>query len=160
MDFIAVCGFAADLMKFLGGKFARLITMLNSFTAKSSINAVSYTHLDVYKRQVYEYFTWGEPHVSTAALDTDGRVLSVFSLSKTYAMTGIRIGYLVTPPGMVDTMRAVQEATISCASAPGQHAAIAAITGDQSHVAEAREHYRGNLAAATELLASLSLIHI
>ena len=110
--------------------------------------------------EVYEYFTWGEPHVSTAALDTDGRVLSVFSLSKTYAMTGIRIGYLVTPPGMVDTLRAVQEATISCASAPGQHAAIAAITGDQSHVADAREHYRGNLAAATELLASRGIRYL
>ena len=102
--------------------------------------------------EVYEFFTWGEPHVSTAALDTDNRVFSVFSLSKTYAMTGIRIGYLVTPPGLADTMRTVQEASISCASAPGQHAAIAAITGDQSNVAAAREHYRENLDAATALL--------
>ena len=102
--------------------------------------------------EVYEFFTWGEPHVSIAALDTEDRVFSVFSLSKTYAMTGIRIGYLVTPPGLGDTMRTVQEASISCASAPGQHAAVAAITGDQSAVAAAREHYANNLAAATSLL--------
>jgi aspartate aminotransferase len=33
--------------------------------------------------EVYEYFTWGEPHVSVAALDEDDRVFTVFSLSKT-----------------------------------------------------------------------------
>ncbi|NYF10975.1 aspartate aminotransferase [Leifsonia sp. AK011] len=102
--------------------------------------------------EVYEAFTWAGDHVSIASLDGDDRVFSVFSLSKTYAMTGIRIGYLVTPPGFAATMRTVQEATISCASAPGQYAALAAVTGEQEHVARARDHYRGNLAAATEVL--------
>ena len=102
--------------------------------------------------EVYEAFTWGEPHVSMASLDDEGRVFSVFSLSKTYAMTGIRIGYLVTPPGMADTMRTVQEASISCASQPGQYAALAAIEGPQGHVEAAREHYLENLAAASALL--------
>jgi aspartate aminotransferase len=102
--------------------------------------------------EVYEYFTYGERHVSPASLDEDDRVFSVFSLSKTYAMTGIRTGYLVTPPGFADTMRTVQEASISCAGTPAQHAAVAAITGDQSHVTAAREHYRANLSAATALL--------
>lgn len=102
--------------------------------------------------EVYEAFTWAGEHVSIASLDTDDRVFSVFSLSKTYAMTGIRVGYLVTPPGLAATMRTVQEASISCVNTPGQYAAIAAITGDQSHVVAAREHYRGNLDAATSLL--------
>lgn len=102
--------------------------------------------------EVYEAFTWAGEHVSIASLDTEDRVFSVFSLSKTYAMTGIRVGYLVTPPGLAATMRTVQEASISCVNTPGQYAAIAAITGDQSHVVAAREHYRGNLDAATSLL--------
>jgi len=42
--------------------------------------------------EVYERFTWGGPHVSPATLDDSGRVLSVFSTSKTYAMTGARVG--------------------------------------------------------------------
>jgi aspartate aminotransferase len=46
----------------------------------------------------------------------------------------------------------VQEAAISCVNTPGQYAAIAAITGDQGHVAESRAHYRENLDAATRLL--------
>ena len=103
--------------------------------------------------EVYEYFTYGaDKHVSIASLDADNRVFSAFSLSKTYAMTGIRVGYLVTPPGLAATMRTVQEATISCVSTPGQFAALAALTGDHSHVAAAKAHYRANLVAATAAL--------
>jgi aspartate aminotransferase len=102
--------------------------------------------------EVYEQFAWGEPHVSAASFDTEDRVLSVFSLSKTYAMTGIRVGYLVTPPGLEATMRSMQEASISCVNTPAQFAAIAAITGDQQHVADARAHYRRNVDVATRLL--------
>jgi aspartate/methionine/tyrosine aminotransferase len=102
--------------------------------------------------EVYEYFTWDQPHVSLASLDEDDRVFTVFSLSKTYAMTGIRIGYLVTPRGMAQTMRSVQEASISCVNTPGQYAGIAAITGSQQNVADARAHYQENIAAATALL--------
>ena len=106
----------------------------------------------VIRDEVYEYFTYGTPHVSIASLDVDDRVFSVFSLSKTYAMTGVRVGYLVTPPGLSDTMRTVQEAAISCVAEPDQHAALAAITGDHGPVSEAREHYRTNLRLATRLL--------
>ncbi|ROQ41208.1 aspartate aminotransferase [Frondihabitans sp. PhB188] len=102
--------------------------------------------------EVYEYFTYGTAHVSLAALDDDDRVFSVFSLSKTYAMTGVRVGYLVTPRGLSETMRTVQEAQISCVAEPDQWAALAAVTGDNQPVADAREHYRENLEAAREIL--------
>jgi aspartate aminotransferase len=110
--------------------------------------------------EVYEFFTWGEPHVSLASLDSDDRVFSAFSLSKTYAMTGIRVGYLVTPPGMAPTMRTVQEATISCVNTPAQYAAVAAISGSQQAVADARAHYRSNLDAATALLDSRGIRYL
>ena len=102
--------------------------------------------------EVYEYFTWGDRHVSPASLDDDDRVFSIYSFSKTYAMTGIRVGYLVTPPGFAGVLRTTQEAAISCVNTPGQYAALAAITGDHTHVADAKAHYRANLAAATHLL--------
>ena len=102
--------------------------------------------------EVYEYFTYGTPHVSMASLDADDRVFSVFSTSKTYAMTGVRVGYLVTPRGMAETMRTVQEAAISCVAEPDQLAALAAVVGDHSPVSEAREHYRSNLDLARRLL--------
>ena len=109
--------------------------------------------------EVYEYFTYGAPHVSISSLDSDDRVFSVFSLSKTYAMTGARIGYLVTPPGLAAIMRTVQEASISCVGMPDQYAAVAAITGDHQHVADSREHYRANLEAACVLLEKRGIRH-
>lgn len=102
--------------------------------------------------EVYEYFTYGATHTSLAALDDDDRVFSVFSLSKTYAMTGVRVGYLVAPKGLAATMRTVQEAQISCVAEPDQFAALAAVTGDNQPVADAREHYRENLELARSLL--------
>ena len=97
--------------------------------------------------EVYERFTWGAPHVSPATID-GARVLSVFSTSKTYAMTGARVGWLVTPPGWRPTMLRVQEALVSCVDAPAQRAALTALTGSQDAVAHAARHYRENLAAA------------
>lgn len=102
--------------------------------------------------EVYEAFTYGAEHVSIAALGGHDRTLSAFSLSKTYAMTGVRVGYLVVPPGFSDAMRKVQEATISCVAAPDQFAAVAAIEGEQTHVEQAARHYRDNFEAAVEVL--------
>lgn len=102
--------------------------------------------------EVYERFTWGAAHASPATFDTDGRVLSVFSTSKTYAMTGVRVGWLVTPRGFADTMLRVQEAAISCVDAPAQYAAAEALDGPQNSVAEAAVRYADHLRAATEVL--------
>ncbi|WP_144759340.1 pyridoxal phosphate-dependent aminotransferase [Curtobacterium sp. 9128] len=118
-----------------------------------SLLALAKEHdLWVISDEVYEYFTYGTRHVSLAALDEDDRVFTAFSLSKTYAMTGVRVGYLVTPKGLGPTMRTVQESMISCVAEPDQYAALAAIVGDHSAVRDAREHYRANLAVATEVL--------
>ena len=110
--------------------------------------------------EVYERLTWGEPHVSPATLDDDGRVLSVFSMSKTYAMTGARVGWLVTPPGWRQTMLRVQESVVSCVDEPSQRAAAEALTGDRVAVARSAAHYRDNLAAATALLDARGLRYL
>lgn len=102
--------------------------------------------------EVYEHFTYAEPHVSIASLDEDDRVFTAFSFSKSYAMTGLRVGYLVTPHGLAETMRTVQETTISCVSVPDQRAAVAALEGEQEHVAAAKRHYLENLEAACAAL--------
>jgi aspartate aminotransferase len=110
--------------------------------------------------EVYERFAWGHPHVSPATLDGGDRVLSVFSMSKTHAMTGARVGWLVTPPGWRQTMLRVQESIVSCVDEPAQRAAIAALTGDQAHVERSAAHYRHNPQAATALLERRGLRHL
>ncbi|WP_327015505.1 aminotransferase class I/II-fold pyridoxal phosphate-dependent enzyme [Cryobacterium sp. GrIS_2_6] len=56
----------------------------------------------------------------------------MYSLSKTCGLTGGRVGYLVTPPGVSATFRAAQEATVSCVNTPAQLAAVAAIEGTRT----------------------------
>ncbi|GCE75154.1 aminotransferase [Cellulomonas biazotea] len=111
--------------------------------------------------ECYEAVTFGAPHVSPAAFDTDGRVVVQHSLSKTYAMTGWRIGYLATPRHeLVETLGHLAEATIACPSAVGQHAALAALTGPQDHVAAAVASYRARRDEAVALLDAAGLGYV
>ncbi len=103
--------------------------------------------------ECYEAFTFDAPHVGLTALDTDDRVLSFFTFSKTHAMTGWRVGYVVVPdPQIRELMEHLAEATVACPSSVSQRAALAALRGPQDHVALARASYRERRDAAVELL--------
>ena len=141
-------------------------TVLDHAAATAILDLAARHDLWIISDEVYESLVWSEAHVSLAALDsiaTDGRggrVLGVFSTSKTYAMTGVRVGWLTVPAGLTDTMRTVQEAMISCVSTPGQHSAVAALTGPQDAVDAARLHYLANLEAASALLTERGMGHL
>ncbi len=92
---------------------------------------------ETYDRLVFE----GE-HISPARWDTEGRVVSIFTTSKTYSMTGWRVGYAVASREIVAAMTKIQEPIVSCVNTVAQHAAIAALLGPQDCVAEMRGHYR------------------
>src|SRR4051812_33289879 len=102
--------------------------------------------------ECYDQLVYDGVHTSPARFDTDGRVISAFSFSKTYAMTGWRIGYTVAPPGVVELMLKLQEPVISCASAVSQKAAEAALLGPQSCVEEMRASYHARRDAALAVL--------
>ena len=91
--------------------------------------------------EVYEQIIFEGSHVSPAQFDDVGRVIRAFSFSKTYAMTGWRIGYIVSPPGVTEVINKLQEALISCAGGVNQKAAEAALRGPQHYVAEMRSAY-------------------
>lgn len=102
--------------------------------------------------ECYDAITFERPHVSPGAWDEQERVLSCFSFSKTYAMTGMRVGYLVAPPSVASTAAKMQEPLIACVNVPAQHAALAALDEPQDFVAEMRRAYRDRRDAATALL--------
>jgi aspartate aminotransferase len=102
--------------------------------------------------ECYDGITFDLPHVSPAVFDRQGRVLSCFSFSKTYAMTGLRVGYLVAPPAVAATAAKMQEPLISCVNAPAQYAALAALEGPQDVVEVMTGTYRGRRDQAAELL--------
>ncbi|NTW41779.1 MAG: pyridoxal phosphate-dependent aminotransferase [Cellulomonadaceae bacterium] len=107
----------------------------------------------VFSDECYEVITFDAPHVSPATFDTDHRVLSFFSFSKTYAMTGWRMGYVVSPRRELSELLAqVAEATVACPSSVSQRAALAALTGPQDDVAAAVASYRARRDAAVAIL--------
>lgn len=102
--------------------------------------------------ECYDALTFGTEHVSPGRFDRDGRVLSCFSFSKTYAMTGLRVGYLVAPEPVALTAAKLQEPLISCVNAPAQSAALAALRGPADDVEMMRATYHQRRDAATALL--------
>ncbi|MFT4296869.1 MAG: aspartate transaminase [Micropruina sp.] len=70
------------------------------------------------------------------------RVLLVNGVSKTYAMTGWRLGYCAGPADVVKAINTLQSHMSSCPSSISQAAAVEALTGDQSFVARAATQYR------------------
>jgi len=70
----------------------------------------------------------GEHH-SPASFCADGRVISAFTFSKTYAMTGWRVGYVVANDKLSDTITKVLESNSSCLPTVCQKAAEAALDG-------------------------------
>lgn len=91
--------------------------------------------------EVYDEIIFDGSPTCAAALAPDHAV-SVYSASKTYAMTGWRVGYALVPEWLADPLTRVLEASISCLSSVTQAAALAALTGDQAPVAVMREAYR------------------
>ena len=107
----------------------------------------------VFSDECYESITFGVAHRSPSVFDTDARVIAFHSFSKTYAMTGWRLGYVVVrDPVVAGLLGQVAEATIACPSAISQRAALAALTGPQEAVRAAVDSYRERRDAAIALL--------
>ena len=88
--------------------------------------------------ECYERLVYQEKFNSTEKLNRDfnigATVLTCMSLSKTYAMTGWRIGYTAGPVKIIKAMSKLQGQATSCANSIGQYAGIEALSGDQKCV--------------------------
>jgi aspartate/methionine/tyrosine aminotransferase len=82
----------------------------------------------------------GIRHYAAAPFDHDGHVLSVYSFSKVYAMTGWRLGYCVAPPPVAERLRTL-ELHGSYASSVAQAAGLAALCGPQEPFEAMRAAY-------------------
>ena len=92
--------------------------------------------------ECYDEIVFDGTALSPAALDPDGRVITLHSCSKTYAMTGWRVGYASAPPRVAALLALLQQPMLGNVCAVAQKAAEAALTGPQDCVATMREAYR------------------
>jgi aspartate aminotransferase len=112
-----------------------------------------YPHVWILSDDMYEHLIHdGTPAATIAAVAPDlaDRVLTISGLSKTYAMTGWRVGYGHGPAGLIAAMAKVQGQSTGGVSPIAQAAAVAALQGPQERVAAMRDAFarRSRRAAA------------
>ena len=92
--------------------------------------------------ELYDELTYDFEHVSMAALpQMKDRVIYLNGFSKSYAMTGFRIGYVCGPADIVGAMTKIHQYTMLCAPITGQMAAIEAIKNSASDVQAMKKEY-------------------
>lgn len=93
---------------------------------------------EVYEKMVYD----GVKHYCLAAFPgMRERTLVVGSFSKTYAMTGLRVGYVYGPKDLVSPLWLMHQYTVACVDTFSQYVALAALKGSQAFVEEMVEEF-------------------
>ncbi|MEL7116447.1 MAG: pyridoxal phosphate-dependent aminotransferase [Pseudomonadota bacterium] len=107
---------------------------------------------EIYDQMLYD----GEQHVSLLSYpEIRDRVILLNGWSKTYAMTGWRLGYSVWPDALYDKARKLAVNSWSCVNAPAQYAALEALTGPQDAVAEMMAAFDARRGLVVDLLNDL-----
>ena len=91
--------------------------------------------------EVYEQMIFDGEHYSPLSYAESDNVVVVNACSKTYSMTGWRLGWVTGATDRIERMLRVHQYVQACASAPAQFAAEAALTGPQEPVAEMRDAF-------------------
>lgn len=98
--------------------------------------------LYVLSDEIYSELTYQGDHVSIASLPgMRERTLTINGFSKSYAMTGWRLGYICGPQEIVAQMTKIHQFAIMCAPTTSQYAAVEALRNGDSDVAKMRESY-------------------
>jgi aspartate aminotransferase len=117
------------------------------YTAKelAALGAVlsRYPHVWIASDEIYDLICYA-PFTSfcNACPDLADRTIIINGVSKAHAMTGWRIGWGIAPTELIQAMIAVQGQITSGACSISQAAALEALTGDQSHIAERLDAFR------------------
>ena len=85
--------------------------------------------------EAYEYFVYeGAPHFSPGSLPGAGdHTISLYSLSKAYAMASWRVGYMVVPARLAQAVNKIQDTLLICPPAVSQHAALGAFAAGPAY---------------------------
>ena len=94
---------------------------------------------EIYEKLIFD----GRPHISLAAMPGMAeRTITTNGVSKAYAMTGWRLGWIAGPTPILKLAARVNSQTVSSAANFTMHAAVAALNGPQDCVADMRESYK------------------
>ena len=116
-------------------------------------------HVFVISDEIYEHITYGEKTASLASYsELKDRMAIVNGLSKSFAMTGWRLGYTVAPEWLAKTMSKVQGQYTSGANAITQKAAVVALNESPERIGYMKEAFTERRKLASDLLATIPSI--
>lgn len=120
---------------------------------------IKYPHIFILSDEIYEKINYAGKHHSLASYpELEGRIAVINGMSKGYAMTGWRMGYLAGPKELVQACDKIQGLMTSGASSVSQMASVAALNGPQDEVEVMRstfERRRNIFHAALSLIPNL-----
>ena len=125
---------------------------------ESLADAVLETSAGVLSDEIYEQLTYGDARPTCFATLRPGlaeRTITISGVSKTYAMTGWRIGWAVAAPGVAKFMGDIQSQETSNPCSVSQWAALEAVTGPQESVAAMLAQFAHRRAYVLERIAGL-----
>lgn len=94
---------------------------------------------DIYQKIIFDHGPWISPY-SLQGISPD-HIIIANGVSKAYAMTGFRIGWVITSTAWIERLTALQSHTTSSPATPSQWAALAALSGEQKSVASMSQTY-------------------
>ena len=123
-------------------------------TVRAVVESDADACVTVISDEVYEKFCYGNTRFVSAAVFGDN-VITVNATSKTYAMTGWRIGFLAAAEEVIHEVVKVQQYTLACPTSIAQYAAVEAYNGPQDSVAAMKAEYEARrdllIAGLTEM---------
>jgi aspartate aminotransferase len=108
------------------------------------VNVAAEEDIYVLSDEIYEKLVYDDAkHVSIGSLSKEAYdlTITVNGFSKSYAMTGWRLGYLAAPDAVVRAVDSIQSHTSSNPCSFSQYGALAALKGDQQPLADMREEF-------------------
>ena len=92
--------------------------------------------------EIYDRLVYGVEHIPVATLPgMKERTFTLGGFSKTYAMTGWRVGYLGAPAALLEGVMKIHQYVMMSAPTAAQYAAIEALSSGEEHLMEMREEY-------------------
>jgi aspartate/methionine/tyrosine aminotransferase len=131
--------------------------VLDAETAAAIVRLAEEHELALISDEAYEHVVFA-PAVHRPLLAVPGareRTVTILSVSKTFAMTGWRIGFAVAPPPIAQELAKVQEHVVGCPSSVSQAAARAALEGPAAPAAAMALEYRRRRDLVVDALAEL-----
>jgi len=133
-------------------------SVLNQATLARLKQFVQENDITIISDEAYEAIIFDEKHISIGSWnDMRERTISIFSLSKTLSIPGLRIGYAVAPPEVAEAMSKVVLYTSTCANSLAQRAIIETINDEHPEVKKMIEEYKLRREIVFELLTETNI---